>query len=184
MSHQPTSRTHRLAPAARRAWWALLILIHIPVLGSVGRSLLAHPERGNWLALAALCLTVLVFVLKLLDVPFLRFRTRPGAAIVFLLICALVHRELATTQAAQEVLKLAPMVLVVGVAIEGLRRSTSRLRHGIRLRLREAWHRLLGARGNTLLVARSFATARLADLHIFTPQILVARACIPRAPPV
>ncbi len=184
MFRERTSRTRQLAPAARRAWWALLILIHIPVLGSVGRSLLAHPERDNWLAMAALCLTVVVFVLKLLDAPFLRFRTRRGAAIVFLLICALVHRELATTQAAREVLKLAPMALAAGVAVVGLCRSTSRLRRGVRLRLREAWHHLLGAWGNTLLVARSFARARLADLHLLTPQILVARACIPRAPPV
>ncbi len=184
MSPQRFNRLHRITPAARRAWWALLILIHIPVLGSVGRSLLANPERGNWLALAALCLTVLFFVLKLLDAPFLRFRTRRGAAIVFLLVCALVHREIATTQAAQQVLKLAPMTLAVGVAIEGLHRSTRRLRRGIRLRLREAWRRFIGARANALLVARSFATARFADLHFFTPQILVARVCIPRAPPV
>ncbi|MEE8155384.1 MAG: hypothetical protein V3T53_10575 [Phycisphaerales bacterium] len=53
MSHQPTSRTHRLAPAARRAWWMLLILIHVPVLVSVGRSMLAHPEGGKRLMLHA-----------------------------------------------------------------------------------------------------------------------------------
>ena len=184
MSSQRFNRLLRITPAARRAWWALLILIHIPVLGSVGRSLLAHPEWGNWLAMAALCLTVLVFVLKLLDAPFLRFRTSRGAVIVFLLICALVHRELATTQAAREVLKLVPMALAASVAVQGLRRSTGRLRRGIRFHLQDAWRRVVDAWGNTLLVARSCAVARLTDLHIFTPQILVARVCIPRAPPV
>ena len=182
MSSQRFNRLHRITPAARRAWWTLLILIHIPVLGSVGRSLLAHPERGNWLALAALCLTVLFFVLKLADVPFLRFRTRRGAAIVFLLVCTLVHREIATTQAAQEVLKLAPIALAVGVAVQGLRRCTARLRPRLQVQLTDTWRRLIVACRNALLIVRSCAVVRLIDLH-FTPQILVARVCIPRAPP-
>ncbi|MEE9293964.1 MAG: hypothetical protein V3W34_03225, partial [Phycisphaerae bacterium] len=109
MSHQPTSRTYRLAPAARRAWWMLLILIHVPVLGSVARSMLAHPEGGKWLAFVALCLTVLVFVLKLLDAPFLRFRTRRGAALAFLLICAVVHHEVAASEVGRELLKQTPV---------------------------------------------------------------------------
>ena len=155
-------RIHRLAPATRQVWWLLLILIHIPVLASVGRTLLEHPEAGKWVAFVALCLTVLVFILKLLDVPFLRFRTRRGAALAFLLVCALVHREMATTQAAQEVLKVVPMAMVVGMAVEGLRQSMSRIRRGIRLPLREAWRRLIGAFGSKLSSARSYAVARLA----------------------
>ncbi|MCH7849294.1 MAG: hypothetical protein IIB53_13125, partial [Planctomycetes bacterium] len=88
MSPQRFNRLDWIKPTARRAWWMLLILIHVPILVSVGRSMLAQPEESKWLAFSALCLTILLFVLKLLDAPFLRFRTRRGAALAFLLVCA------------------------------------------------------------------------------------------------
>ncbi len=179
MSHQPTSRTHRLASAARRAWWMLLILIQVPVLGSVGRSMLAHPEEGKWLAFVALCLTVLVFVLKLLDAPFLRFRTRRGAALAFLLVCALVHHEVATSEIGREVLKQTPAILAAGIVVEGFRRSQRRWQP----RWREVWRHLIGALRCVVVVVRPWAVIRLAELRV-TSRPLDSRICIPRAPPV
>ncbi len=175
MSHQPTSRTHRLAPAARRAWWMLLILIHVPVLVSVGRSMLAHPEGGKWLGFVALCLTVLVFVLKLLDAPFLRFRTQRGAALAFLLVCAVVHHEVAASEVGQEVLKQTPAILAAGIIVEGFRRS--------RRRWREVWRHFIVVFGCAAVVVRPWTVVRLAELPV-TPRTLDSRVCIPRAPPV
>lgn len=179
MSHQPTSRTHRLASAARRAWWMLLILIHVPVLGSVGRSMFAHPEEGKWLAFVALCLTVLVFVLKLLDAPFLRFRTRRGAALAFLLVCAVVHHEVAASEVGREVLKQTPAILAAGIIVHGFRRSQRRWQP----RWREVWRHLIGVFGCAVVVVRPWAVIRLAELRV-TPRFLDSRVCIPRAPPV
>ena len=179
MSQQPTSRTHRLAPAARRAWWMLLILIHVPVLVSVGRSMFAHPEGGKWLAFVALCLTVLVFVLKLLDAPFLRFRTRRGAALAFLLVCAVVHHEVAASEVGREVLKQTPAILAAGIVVHGFRRSQRRWPP----RWCEVWRHLIGVFGCAVVVVRPWTVIRLAELRV-TPRILASRVCIPRAPPV
>ena len=179
MSHQPTSRTHRLAPAARRAWWMLLILIHVPVLGSVGRSMLAHPEEGKWLPFVALCLTVLLFVLKLLDAPFLRLRTRRGAALAFLLVCAVVHHEVAASEVGRELLKQTPVILAAGIVVAGFRRSQRRSQP----RWREVWRHLIGVFGCAVVMVRPWAVIRLAELRV-TPRPLDSRVCIPRAPPV
>ncbi len=175
MAAKLSSRIHRLAPAARRAWWMLLILIHVPVLVSVGRSMLAHPEGGKWLAFVALCLTVLLFVLKLLDAPFLRFRTRRGAALAFLLVCAVVHHEVAASEVGREVLKQTPAILAAGIVVEGLRRWQPRLR--------EFWRHLIAVFGHTTVVMRPWAVIRLAELPV-TSRTLDCRVCIPRAPPV
>ena len=179
MSHQPNSRTHRLASAARRAWWMLLILIHVPVLVSIGRSMLAHPEEGKWLPFVALCLTVLVFVLKLLDAPFLRFRTRRGAALAFLLVCAVVHHEVAASEVGRELLKQTPVILVAGIVVHGFRRSLGRWQP----RWREVWRHLIGVFGCAVVVAPPWTVIRLAELRV-TPRTLDSRVCIPRAPPV
>ncbi len=179
MAAKLSSRIHRLAPAARRAWWMLLILIHVPVLVSVGRSMLAHPEEGKWLAFVALCLTVLVFVLKLLDAPFLRFRTRRGAALAFLLVCAVVHHEVAASEVGREVLKQTPVILAAGIVVHGFRRSLRRWQP----RWREVWRHLIGVFGCAVVVVRPWAVIRLAELRV-TPRTLDSRVCIPRAPPV
>jgi len=179
MSPQRFNRLHRIKPVARRAWWMLLILIHVPVLVSVGRSMLAHPEEGKWLAFATLCLTVLVFVLKLLDAPFLRFRTRRGAALAFLLVCAVVHHEVAASEVGRELLKQTPVILAAGIVVHGFRRSLRRWQP----RWREIWRHLISIFGCAVVVAPPWTVIRLAELRV-TPRPLDSRVCIPRAPPV
>ncbi len=141
--------------------------------------MLAHPDGGKWLAFVALCLTVLVFVLKLLDAPFLRFRTRRGAALTFLLVCAVVHHEVAASEVGREVLKQTPAILAAGIVVEGFRRSLRRWQP----RWREVWHHLIGALRSVVVVVRPWAVIRLAELRV-TPRFLDYRVCIPRAPPV
>ncbi len=182
MSAQRHTQLLRLAPAARRLWWALLLLIHIPVIGGVGRSLLTEPDGGKWFAFAALTLTVLLFVGKLLDAPFLRFRTTRSAAIVFLLVCALVHHEAAASEAGREVLKVAAMALVATVAVEGFRRSTRRLRQQLLRQIRKAYRRLDGALRLPVAMIRRWTAVGQGQLRL-AAQILDARVCIPRAPP-
>ena len=86
MNHRDKT-SNPLGGVLRRAWWTLLVLVHVPALLSVGRSLLAEPRSANLLMALALGLTVAFFFLKLLDVPFLRFRSRRGCAGAFLLAC-------------------------------------------------------------------------------------------------
>ena len=157
----------------------LLILIHVPVLGSVGRSMLAHPEEGKWLPFVALCLTILLFVLKLLDAPFLRFRTRRGAALAFLLVCAVVHHEVAASEVGRELLKQTPVSLAAGIGGHGFRRSLGRWQP----RWREIWRHLIGVFGCAVVVERPWSVIRLAELRV-TPRTVDSRVCIPRAPPV
>ena len=141
--------------------------------------MLEHPEGGKWLAFVALCLTVLVFVLKLLDAPFLRFRTRRGAALAFLLVCAVVHHEVAASEVGREVLKQTPAILAAGIIVQGFRRSLRRWQP----RWREVWRQLIGVFGCAVVVVRPWAVIRLAELRV-TPRTLDSRVCIPRAPPV
>jgi hypothetical protein len=162
-----------LGAVLRRAWWALLVGVHVPALLGVGRSLLETPGWANLLTALALSLTVAVFALKLADAPFLRFRSRRACAGVFLLACCLVHYEVAVSEVGREVFEQTPAALAVGVVIEGLRRAAPAIR-----RLRD---HLAGLSNRLVLLARCGlllpAGARAAAPAAFATVVM------PRAPP-
>ncbi len=174
MEKQASSRVDQIGVIARRIPWALLILVHLPVLASVGRSVVAEPGTANLPTWFALCLTVFVFVLKLLDVRILRFRTRRGAVLVFLLACALVHHEVALSRAGQAVINTAPAALVTGLLIEGLHRA--------RRHLPRVCSRMGATLARALVAARLYGMAAADALRVLQASLL-SQPCLPRGPP-
>ncbi len=173
MIRQPPSRGSRIGAIARSLWWGGLILVHVPVLLSIGRSVLDRPATAEVLTWSVLCLTEFLFVLKLLDVRFLRFRTRRGAVISFLLVCAIAHHEVAVSEVAQGIVEQTPAVLLTGALVEGLRRA--------HLRLRGAW-RLMAAAGRRDLLSARVHEAVAQTLRVPQPAF-VWHLGAPRAPP-
>ena len=160
---------------ARRLWWALLIAIHIPILANVARTLFIGAEPGSWLALIALCLTVLLFILKFIDVRFLRFRTRRNGALVFIVVCLFVHHEVTASEVTREVLQQAPMVLVFGVIAVGARAA--------RRQLRDLWRELHTTFARQLVIAHPHGTV-VAEPPLIVRWLINSRLAIPRAPPI
>ncbi len=173
MVRQPSRRGSRIGAIARSLWWGGLILVHVPVLLSIGRSVLDRPATAEVLTWSVLCLTVFLFVLKLLDVRFLRFRTRRTAVVAFVLGCALVHHGVVASDAGQAVIGQTPAILATGLLIEGLRRA--------RRRLLGRWRGMAAAlRG---IPHSSLRFERVAEALRVPLPVLVSHLCAPRAPP-
>lgn len=126
----------RHARHSSRVFWLLLLAVHIPALLAVGGSVVRGEDAFSIVSIVGLALTVAFFVLKCLDVAFLRLRG-PGAKIAFLLVCAVVHREAVTSPIARQIIDGSPMVLVAGAAAVG---SSRRLRQRVRGRV-QRWAR-------------------------------------------
>src|SRR5436190_10970984 len=80
----------------RRVWWALLAMIHIaPLLGAMRTLIGEGPTGPRMVSATALSLAFAFFVLKLLDIGFLRWRMRRASFLAFALTCVLVHDDAA-----------------------------------------------------------------------------------------
>ncbi len=137
--------------AMRRAFWALLVLVHAPALVGVTRSAAGDPASADLTAGLVLVLTVVLFSLKLADVSFLRLPTRRGSLLAFVVAFCLVHHEMALSEAGKAAMDQTPAALISGVLIEGVRRSTQWLR-GLR-----DWLRATQAVGQPLLACNVVA---------------------------
>ena len=109
-----TLTRHLGGAAVCRALWAGVAALHALPWVAATRSLLEQPSVAAFAAWLGLALTITLFVLKILDVRWLRLGSRRLTALVFLMSCALVHHE-----AAVEVDEAAAVAVVVtmGVAI-------------------------------------------------------------------
>jgi hypothetical protein len=103
----------------RRAWWGLLVLIHAAPLLSATQSLVtASNIRGAVINCAVLWLACAFFVLKFLDVAFLRWRMRRSNWLTLALACALVHHDVVAT-AADRTIAQVPAAVAVSALVEG-----------------------------------------------------------------
>ena len=107
---------------ARRSFWLLLVLIHVPALVGATRSLILHPDLLHGVRLLGLVLTVGCFVLKLSGVRFFSRGNTRSRALIFLLIAALVHQEAAAGAAEKILAGPAPILLLSILAVSGVRR--------------------------------------------------------------
>lgn len=175
MERSSSTMSRGIGLNAHQLWWGLLIAIHIPILANVGRTLFLGNERGSWLAFIALSLTVALFVLKFIDVRFLRIRSRQNGVIVFIVACLFMHHEVAASEVTREVLQQAPMVLAIAAIAVGVRTA--------RRQLRDLWRDL-----NTTFARQLIAThphgAVVAEPHTVVRWFITSRLAIPRAPPI
>lgn len=86
---------HRALPKLRRGFWILMLLLHVPTLA---RYLWATPNKvadsGDYAAIIGLALAFTLFVLKILDVRWLRFKTDRRAVFALVLAVTLAHVSL------------------------------------------------------------------------------------------
>jgi len=161
-----------------RLWWALLIALHVPAVVSVFEGLVAEPTVGRSVAAVAVAITVAIFVLKLIDVPFLRLGGHRRSALVFVLACSIAHHEVIAKDAAGEVTDVVPAVLVTGgfaLVFRGLR--TNLLRE-----LERAWQALFDLAGRATTLELALVGSR-DDAAIHAPPALVPCALWSRGPP-
>lgn len=126
------SRLIRGATHHTRAIWFALLAMHVPALIAVGSSIWRGEDSFSAVSIVGLLLTVAFFVLKCLDVPYLRMRGR-GAKIAFLLVCAFVHRGVVSGPVAEQIIDTSPVIAVAGaVAICSSKRVRRRVGDFIR----------------------------------------------------
>jgi len=140
-----------------RAVWFALLAMHVPALIAVGGSILRGEGSFSVLSIVGLLATVAFFVLKCMDVPFLRMRG-PGSKIAFLLVCAFVHRGVATGPMAEQIVENAPMIVVAGTLAMG---SSRLVRRRVRRRV-QRW-----VRDAIRTVRRSLLRAQRMSCSIF-----------------
>lgn len=170
-----TTRTTRLADTAWMIFWAVMIASHVPGMAAAVAALFQAPSSDALLRVAGLGVSQAFFVLKLLDVPFLRVRASRRSVLVLTVAFTLLHADVLARQwhnaglpaelpiAVQTVTGSVLLASLVLVAV-GLRRSapaTSAGRAPLRL-----W---IAQRGDACL------------LNILAPPLL--RTLPDRAPP-
>lgn len=175
MERSSSKMSSRIGLNARRSLWALLTIIHLPILVNVAKSLFFGSETGSWLAFISLILTIWIFILKFIDVRFLRFQARRSGALVFILACLFVHHEVIASEAAREVMQQAPMVLVLGAVAIGAR--------AMRRQLRDLWRDMAGVFSRRLIVANQYGTV-IIEPPCTTRWLICSLLTGPRAPPV
>ncbi len=154
----------------------MLVLIHLPALGRVGYKLVYAPANGAvFLALTGLALTVGFFVLKLIDVRFLRLGGPKGTGLAFILACAVVHNDAAITEAGRAAIGRVPAALAAVLVIEALRRTD------------QLWPR--ARRWFTMALGQLDAIPRCGTAafaaRVLPPQwVIESCLCAPRPPPL
>ena len=159
-----------------RALWLLMLAVHIPALLRClwGQSS-PTSQDPNIIAVVGLLLACVFFVLKILDLPWLRFKTDRRSLLTLALAVALVHVNLMRYSAdvladPVQSLVIANMLMVTNLASvrRAMRRALARLRRPEHTTKVKAAHP-----ANTILT-----TDRL------LPQFSFFAPTIPRAPPL
>ncbi|MCI0364315.1 MAG: hypothetical protein L0219_10560 [Phycisphaerales bacterium] len=164
----------RLRAALRRAFWAVLALVHIaPVVGTTRALFLEGLTAPGAFKVLLLGLALAFFVLKLVDARFLRWRLGRRGTVAFVVTCALMHGDV-SADAGNAVLAEVPAACAISVLWEGVSRAGGLVPRAIRL-LSICWRSLL-----TLDAASGQVLARFA--RCLSPCVIV-QPLIPRAPP-
>lgn len=118
------------AGLAWRFVWLVLVALHVGPLLRLGWSILAS-DSGSWAALIGLALAQAFFLLKAIDVRWLRLPVRHGSLIALLLMAVLGHGPAAAKGLEQVPVLATATTIVLGVAGAGwlYRRRDSLLPH-------------------------------------------------------
>ncbi len=167
----------------RRAWWGGLLAIHIhPLLSTLQALLLEEFSFGRSLAVGALLALSTFFVLKIIDVRFLRSKTRREVLIAFWIITAMVHSNAAA--GAIEVAAIAPTPVAVLAATAVVAAGALRSRR-IRQRLRTlilTFTRQLAAQQTRFVLQR--LNSNLMDALRMRLRLICTLLAAPRGPPL
>lgn len=150
-----------------RCAWAAMLLIHVPVLVAVLSSISATPDVWSRLAsTAALTAVTALFLLKTLDVAWLRIGSSRHSVLVLLLAAAVFHHEVLGTDPVT-----APMTVVATATGLELARQSPRLVRDL--------HALLATGRLSPLAVTGFVSTRDA----VCAALLDTESSRPRGPP-
>ena len=159
-----------------RALWLLMLAVHIPaVLKSlVGQSGPVSPEH-NFVAFVGLLLACVFFVLKFLDLPWLRFKTDRRSLFTLALTVALVHVNLMRPSGDVLADPVQPLVIAHVLMVTNLA--------GVRGIMRRALARLRRPEYATKVKAAPLRRT-VPTVDRLVPQFSFFAPTIPRAPPL
>lgn len=159
-----------------RALWLLMLAVHIPVLLRClwGRSG-AVSQDHNIVALAGLLLACVFFVLKILDLPWLRFKTDRRSLVTLALAMALVHVNLMRYSGDVLADQMQPLVVANILMVTNLASVRGIMRRAL-ARLRRPEH--------TTKVEAAQTGHALPTTNQLLPQFSFFAPTIPRAPPL
>jgi hypothetical protein len=169
----PTNRARRWLAHLPRASWILLCLIHTPILMAVVIAIAADgPDRARLLSAAAMLIAQGLFLLKALDVRWLRLAAGWQTLIAATVITAIVHGDAMLARAGAGA---SPAT----IAVTSIAAAGGLLRHG------RQW---IGA-GRRLLQILMATPHRLRRVLAAAPAVAVSAGApplspaVPRAPP-
>ena len=159
-----------------RALWLLMLAVHVPVLLRClwGRSS-AVSQDHNIVALAGLLLACVFFVLKILDLPWLRFKTDRRSLVTLALAMALVHANLMRYSGDVIADPVQPLVIAHILMVTNL--------VSVRRALRRTLARL-GRAEHTTKAELAHTANTIATTNRLLPQFSPFAPTIPRAPPL
>ncbi len=159
-----------------RALWLLMLAVHIPVLLRClwGQSSLASQDQ-NIIAVVGLLLACGFFVLKILDLPWLRFKTDRRSLFALALAVALVHVNLMRYSGDVLADPVQPLVIANILMVTNLTSVRGAMRRAL-ARLRRPEHT------TEVEAAHTANTIPAADRLL--PQFSFFAPTIPRAPPL
>ncbi len=159
-----------------RALWLVMIAVHVPVLLKCLWGQSGPPSQDcNIIAVVGLLLACVFFVLKILDLPWLRFKTDRRSLFALALSVALVHVNLMRYSGdvlADPVQSLVIANILMVTNLAGVRRAIRRALS----RLRQPKHTM---KVEAVYIARTIPTA-----DWLLPQFSFFAPTIPRAPPL
>ncbi len=176
MSLRANSRGSSMtASRGKRALWALLVLLHAPAFLGTWTSLVTSGlDVGLFAQCIGLSASMLLFALKFLDVPFLRWRTDWRSCVAIGLVVATAHLGLFES-ASGEMLWLEHSPLFSVAFLMGRPSDTID-------RLLAVWARLRASLDDTSPFVCQRGTARR-DADYVPCWVSPRQPCIPRSPP-
>jgi len=159
-----------------RAPWLLMLAVHIPVLLRClwGQSSLASQDQ-NIIAVVGLLLACVFFVLKILDLPWLRFKTDRRSLFALALAVALVHVNLMRYSGDVLADPVQPLVIANILMVTNLAR--------VRRAIQRAYERLRQPQYTKNVQEAPTGHAILTTEHL-PPYFCFFAPTIPRAPPL
>jgi len=108
-----------------RLWWVALLSVHLhPLISTMRGMVLEGVSPSRLMAMFVLLLLMTFFILKIINVSFLRHHARREALIVFWIVAALVHNNAATVALEAASAQPLPVAVLAGISVAGVGAST------------------------------------------------------------
>ena len=165
-----------------RLWWMALLAMHLhPMISTMRGMILEGVSPSRVMALLVLLLLITFFILKIVNVSFLRHHARREALIVFWVAAALVHNNAATAALEAATTQPLPVAVLAGASVVGVGAATWKPNRRRAARFLKRIYDGLTARGLVLSPSyRMMVLETIGGRHFYDQPSY----CALRAPPV